>query len=141
MAGFRFGDGAFHALAALGEHQLRAVGLEDIAALDAHGLGHGEDDAVALGGGDGRKADAGIAGGGLNDDGAGLQQALCLRILDHRLGDAVLDTAGGVQVFKLHQKPSLQAQLLLEIRDLHQRCVADETQCAFVNVCHDDSSN
>ena len=60
-------DRAGHTLCALGQNQLRAVGLEHIAALDGHGLGHGEDDAVAAGRRDSRQTDAGVAGGRLDD--------------------------------------------------------------------------
>ncbi|MGC4001167.1 MAG: hypothetical protein QM767_28385 [Anaeromyxobacter sp.] len=47
----RLGDGALHALGALGQDQFRAEGLEHAPAFQRHGLGHGEDDAVAARGG------------------------------------------------------------------------------------------
>ncbi len=77
------GNGAFHTLCAFGKNQFRAVGFQQIAALHAHGLGHHDDDAVALGSCHGGQTDAGVAGGGLDDDGAFLQQALFLGIIDH----------------------------------------------------------
>ena len=97
----RLGNGALHALGALGEHQLRAVGLHQLTALNAHGLRHDDDDAVASCGGDGGKADAGVAAGRLDNDGAGLERTALLGIGDHGIGDTVLDGAGGIEVFEL----------------------------------------
>ena len=62
-------DGARHALGAGREHELRAEDGEQLPALDGHGLGHGEDELVALGGADEGEADARVAAGGLDDDG------------------------------------------------------------------------
>ncbi len=84
------GDGALHALGALGQHQLRAIGLHQLAALHAHGVRHDDDDTIAACSGHGGKADAGVAGGRLDDDGAGLQQTLFFCVVDHGLGDPVL---------------------------------------------------
>ena len=61
-----------HALGPLGEDQLRTVGLHNLAALHAHGFGHADDDPIPSGGGHRGQADAGVAGGGLNNNGAGL---------------------------------------------------------------------
>ena len=65
-----------HALGPLGEHQLRAIGLHQLAALHAHGFRHDDDHPIAPGGGHGCQADAGVAGGGLDDDAVLMQQAL-----------------------------------------------------------------
>ena len=67
-----FGDGPPHALGPLGEDQLRTVDLHNLAALHAHGFGHDDDDPIPSGGGHRGQADAGVAGGGLNNNGAGL---------------------------------------------------------------------
>ena len=97
-------DGAGHAPGAGGQHDLGTEGLQQIAALHAHGVGHGQDDMVPAGGPDGGQTDAGIAAGGFNDGGAGFQLALLLGGVQHGLGHAVLHTAGGVAVFQLgHQ--------------------------------------
>ena len=98
------GNGTLHALGTLAEHQLGTVSLHQLAALHAHGLGHHDDDAVALGGCHSSQTDAGVAGGRLDDDGAGLELAGSLGVIDHGLGDTVLDGAGGVEVFQLCQK-------------------------------------
>ena len=82
------------------------------------------DDAVALGGGYGGEAYAGIAGGRLDDDAAGLELALGLGVLYHGLGDAVLDAAGGIEVFQLYEDGRLEGEVLFQIDDLHQRRIA-----------------
>jgi len=66
---FGLGDSAFHALGALGEDEAGAEDFEELAALQAHRLGHGEDELEALGGGDEGERDAGVAAGGFDEDG------------------------------------------------------------------------
>ena len=72
------GDGARHALGALGEDQLGAEGAQHAAPLERHGLGHGQDERVAARRGHEGQRDAGVAAGRL-DDGhvarAGLEDA------------------------------------------------------------------
>ena len=65
----RLGDGAVHALFAGREDDLGPEGLEQPAPLQAHGLGHGDDQLVAAGGTGEGQADAGVAAGRLDDDG------------------------------------------------------------------------
>ena len=131
------GDGTLHALGALGQDQLCAVGLHQLAALDAHRLRHHDDDAVAAGGGDGSQADAGVAGGRLDDDGVGLQQALGLGVVQHGLGDPVLHGAGGIQVFQLGQDLGLQAVVLFNMGQLQQGGVADQLVSGSIDLAHD----
>ena len=45
---------------------------------------------------------------------------LGLGVVDHGLGDTVLDAAGGVKVLQLGQHPGLQAELLLDMGQLQQ---------------------
>ena len=104
-----FGDGALHALRAFRQHDLRAVGFQDIAAFHAHGLRHGEDDTVSFGRRDSSQTDAGVTGGGFDDDRARFQLSFRFRVFDHRLGNAVLHAACRVKIFQLHQDRSFQA--------------------------------
>ena len=60
-------DGAVHALLARRQHDLGAERLEQPAAFQAHGLGHGHDQLVAAGGAGEGQADAGVAAGRLDD--------------------------------------------------------------------------
>ena len=130
------GNGALHALGALAEDQFRTVGLHQLAALHAHGVRHDDDDAVATGGGHRGQADAGVAGGGLNDDGAGLQRAAGLCVVDHGLGDPVLHGAGGVEVFQLYQDLGLQFLSLFNMGQLQQRGLADQLVSGCIDLAH-----
>ena len=131
-------DRTLHALRAVREHELRAIGLHDLAALHAHGLRHNDDDAVASGRGDGRQADAGVAGGRLDDDRAGLEDALGLCVIDHGLGDTVLDRTGRVEVLQLSQDLGLQALGSLDMSEFQQRGMADQLVSGSVDFAHGD---
>ena len=63
---------------------------------------------IAPGHGHGRQADAGIAGGGLDDGAAGLQRAGGLRLIQHLQGDAVLGASRGVEALQLYQDGGVQ---------------------------------
>ena len=130
------GNGTFHALGTLAQNQLRTVGFHQLAALHAHGLRHHDDDAVALGGSHSSQADAGVAGSRLNDHGAGLELAGGLGIVDHLLGNAVLDGTGRVEVFQLCQHSGFQVSFLFNVGQLQQRSVADQLVCGRVNLAH-----
>ena len=104
----RLGDGPLHTLGPLGQHQLGPVGRQQPPAFHAHGVGHGEDDPVAPGGGQGRQADAGVAAGRLDDDRLGRQLARSLGRVQHGKGDAVLDAARGVKALNFSKQSRLQ---------------------------------
>ena len=129
-------DGPCHALRPFGQHQLRAIGLHELAALHAHSVRHDDDDAVSSGGGHGGQADARIAGGGLDDDGAGPQEAFLLGIVYHGFGHPVLHGARRVQVFQLGQDPGLQPLLLLDVRQLQQGSPADQLVGGCIDFSH-----
>ena len=130
------GNGTLHALGTLGEHQLCAVGLHNLAALHTHGLGHHNDDAVAAGGCHGGKANAGIAGGWLNNHSTGLQQPLLLGIINHGLGNAILYAAGRVEIFQLSQNLCFQVFGLLNVNQLQQRGLANQLVGRCINFTH-----
>ena len=136
--GFR--DGALHPLGALGEDQLGSVGLHELAALDAHGFGHDNDDAVASCSRHGCKPDAGVAGSRLDDDGALFQKAFRFRIVDHGLGNAVLDGAGGVKIFQFCEDSGFQALGLFNVRQFKQRGFPDQLIGRSIDSRHDESS-
>ena len=74
-----------HAHAAFGgrrEHDLGAEEAHQPAALDAEGLGHRDDERIALLRADHGEADAGVAAGRFDDGLAGLQLAGALGVLD-----------------------------------------------------------
>ena len=131
------GNGALHALGALGEHQLRAIGLHQLAALHAHRLRHDDDNTIAPGGGHAGQADAGVAGGGLDNDGIGLQNPLGLGIVDHGLGDTILDGTGGVEILQLAEDLCLQLLVLFNVGKFKQRGVADQLVSGSEDLAHD----
>ena len=129
----RLRDGALHALRAVGQDELRPVGLHEQAALDAHGLGHRDDDLVPARGGHGSEADAGIAGGGFDDRGARADLAARLGIVEHGFGDAVFDRTGRIEILELAEHAGLQALLRFDALELEERRIAYE----LVNGCVD----
>ena len=103
------GDSALHALGAFSQNQLGTVSLHQLAALHAHGFGHDNDDLIAAGSCHAGQADAGVAGGRLNDGGILVQLAGSFGIVQHCLCNAVLDGTGGIEVFQLSQQLGFQA--------------------------------
>ena len=87
------------------DHDLGAVRAQHRDLLLAHLVGHDEDAAVALACRRDGEADAGVAGGRLDDRPARLQLPLALGLLDHREADPVLDRAAGVEVLELGEDP------------------------------------
>mmetsp|Transcript_18247 Transcript_18247/g.43860 ORF Transcript_18247/g.43860 Transcript_18247/m.43860 type:complete len:263 (-) Transcript_18247:592-1380(-) len=94
------GDGAFHALLARRQVEAGTIGQHQPAALDAHAVGHHQDQLVALDGRHHGQAHAGIARGRLDDGAARLEQAAGLGVLDHGQRDAILDRAAGVAALR-----------------------------------------
>ena len=95
------GDGAVHALVAGRQHDLGAEGLEQPAAFQAHGLGHGDDELVAAGGAGEGQADAGVAAGRLDDGRVLVDLAVALGGVDHGHADAVLDRPERIEALQL----------------------------------------
>jgi hypothetical protein len=85
------------------DHDLSAVRAEERDLLLAHLVRHHEDAAIALDRRADREADAGVAGGRLDDRAAGPELALAFGRLDHRQPDPVLHRAAGVQVLELRE--------------------------------------
>src|SRR5712692_1867250 len=94
-------DGARHALDRGRDVELRAEAREEALALDAHVVGHRQDEPVALHRGRHREPDAGVAARRLDDRRAGLEQAARLRVLEHRQRDPVLHAAARVDRLEL----------------------------------------
>ena len=116
-------DRAVRALGALGVDDLGAEHAQQLGALLGDVVGHHDLQRVALAAADHRQRDAGVAGGRLEDRLAGLDRALGLGGLDHRLRDPVLDRAGRVAALELGEDPH--AGLRRQPRQLDQRRVAD----------------
>ena len=134
------GNGTLHALCTIGEDKLRAVGLHQLAALNAHGLGHDDDNAVAARGGNRGKADAGIAGGGLDDNRVALELAARLGVIKNGLGNAILDRACWVEIFKLCKQFCFELFRLFNVRKLQKRRAADQLVSRSIDLAHHNSS-
>ena len=132
----RLFDGSSHPLGPLAQDQLRTVGVHKKAALLAHGVRHDDDDTVAPRGGDRSQADARVAGGGFDNDAAGLQQAFAFCVVDHGLGDPVLGASGGVEIFQLGQDAGFQVFVLLQMDQLQKRGPANQLVGGGVNAAH-----
>jgi hypothetical protein len=130
----RAGDRAGHALFCRGQFQLGAEDQQHLAALQRHALRHDQGQAVALGGSDEGERNAGIATGRLDDLAAGLQHALGFQIFDHRHADAVLDGGQRVEELELGDNLALGLERLGQVRQTHQRCVADRVDDAVVDL-------
>ena len=119
----RHRDGAVGALVAGAVDDLGAVHLQQLRALGRDVVRHHDLELVALARADHRQRDAGVARRRLEDRLARLDQAAGLGVLDHRLGDAVLDRAG--RVHRLELGPDAHARLGREAPQLDERRVAD----------------
>ncbi len=78
-----------------------AEGAHQDLLLATEALRHDEDAAISAHRRDEGQADAGVAGGRLDDGASGLEAALPLGSRDHRPADAILDAAAGIHVFQL----------------------------------------
>jgi hypothetical protein len=109
--------------AAQAQHVLLFLGLR---------LRHHDDGAVAARIADEREADAGVAGGALDDDAARLEQPPLLGVLDDLERGAVLDGAAGVQ--KLGFAENRTAGLLRGPTQFDERGVADRANKAVTDL-------
>ena len=136
LLGFR--DGALHALGSVSEHELCAICLHKLAALDGHGLGHGDDHLVAASRRHRGDTDAGVAARGLDDGvvAAAHELAGLLGLVNHVFGDAVFNGPRGVEVFQLDEHAGLEVLVGLKVDELQERGVADKLIDRRVNLAH-----
>jgi len=113
-------DGALDALVVRGQHQVGPERLDEFLALLAHPLGHDDANLVAFEAADEGHADARVPGGGLEEDGVGVEFSVAFGAFDHRQGHAVLDAAARIQELGLQED-----EFVLQPDD---RRVADEVQ-------------
>ena len=92
-------DRALHPVGPRRQFNLRPEGLQEVAPLDAHRVGHREDYPVALRRADPGEADAGVSARRLDDGRAGDQDTPFFRILYHRQRYPVLDRTAGIEEF------------------------------------------
>jgi hypothetical protein len=97
------GHGTTHALGALGEDQPGAIGEEQLAPFDAHGLGHGEGQGNALGRSHEGQGDTGVATGRFDQFLARPEQPALLGVPHQGRADAALHRIGRVAPLDLGQ--------------------------------------
>ena len=132
----RLAYGAGHAFASRREHQPCAEGLQQLAAFEAHGLRHGEDERVAFDGGDPGQPDARVAAGGFDDKASGAEPSVALRRLDQAECGPVLHASAGIEAFQFHEDAGGQPFLLLYVGDFQQGRVADQFGQRAINLFH-----
>ena len=130
------GNGTLHALGTLAEAQPCAVCLDELPTLYAHGVRHDDDQIVAPGGSHGGQADAGIAGGRLDEGGTGLQGPGLLGLVNNGPGDPVLYGAGGIEVLQLGQDPGFQLLFLLDMGQLQQGGLSNQLVSRGIDFRH-----
>ena len=138
-AGRLAGDPLGHVLVVLGvalghvgagQHHLGAHRLEVEDLLPAHLVRHHQDQPVALLLRDQGQAQAGVAGGALDQDVARADAPVLLGALDHRQADAVLDRAAGVGALELQEQL---ARSRVEASRANHRGVSDQFEDTLVN--------
>jgi hypothetical protein len=114
-------------------HEPGAENLQDLAPLQGHGLGHGQDQIDALRRRDERQRDARVAARRLDQDGLLRDLARLQTLIDHRESDAVLDARERVEELKLEEDVRHGAMRCSGPVQSHKRCVAN----GFRNVVKD----
>ena len=120
---------------ALGQHQLGAVGDQELAALEAHRLGHGQGERNSARGGDKGQRDAGIAAGRLDDLLAGPEQAALFGVPDHRRADPALHRISGIATLDLgeNRRPCAVGHPV----EANERRPPDRMRIVLEPICHD----
>jgi len=124
-----------HTLGTGGENDLSAVGTNQNATLNRHGLGHGQDDLVATSRTNECQGDTGVTRGTFNDGATGLEFARLLGGIDDGLTQAVLDGVAGVVELELCVNRG--ASAFGQAVDAHQRGVTGELSDVVVEAGHD----
>ena len=127
---FRLENRARHATRAGREHDLRAEGEQQHATLQAHGVGHDQNQLVALHRGDERQSDSGVAAGRFDQHRfAGMNFAGALRFVNHAHADAVFHA--GQRILALQLRHDFRDAALGDFVQPHQRRVADQLRNVF----------
>ena len=114
------------------DHDLGAVGAQQVDLLLRHLVRHHGDHAVALQAGGDREPRAGVAGRRLDDRAAGTQPAVPLGGLHQPHRDAVLDRAPGVEQLELGDE--LRSHAGADPAQPHQRRLADRVKDRVLDV-------
>ena len=128
-------DGSTHTVLSAGESYLSTIGFHEVAALDAHRFGHGEDEVIATDGRDECQSYARVSAGGFNDGRTWFEDAFLLCIFYHRQCDAVFYTSARVEEFNLCDDGSLEPFEGGEFLEFQKGSVTDKLGKLFC-YCH-----
>ena len=120
---------AVAALLARGQDDLGSEDLQHLASFDRHAGGHEDLDRIALQLGNRGQRDAGVAARRFEDGLAGSQLAGLFRLLDHRLGDAILHRAE--RVLPLELGDDAHVGIRRQPADVDHRSIADHVEHTF----------
>ncbi len=127
-------DGSLHPLGSGREDELRSQHRQQRATLDAHRLGHRQDELVSLRSGDEGERDAGVSARRLDDGRVGVDHAPLLGVLDHRHADAVLHAAERIKKFALHRDG--RGQVFRDVIQPDERRATDRFDDVVVDFAH-----
>jgi hypothetical protein len=116
-----------------GQFELGTEQFEHLAAFERHAVRHRQYQPITLGGADKGERDPGIAGGRLDQHGAGLDPAGGLGGSDHRAADAVLDRSERVEELALAQNVCLGPGILCQTVDADERGGTDGLDNAVID--------
>ena len=133
-----FGNRTFHTLSTVSQYQLCAISLQQIAAFNAHGFRHSQNNFVTAGSSYGCQTDTGVAAGGFNNSSPRLKNTLSLCIINHCFGNSIFDAAGGIEIFQLAQNLCFQLVFSFVVFQLQQRSATNQISNASIN-CHNKS--
>src|ERR1019366_4680121 len=127
-----FQNGSLHSAGTRRKDDFCAQSQQQHAPLQAHGLGHGEDELVAFHGGYKGESDSGVAAGGLDQNGfPGLNPSGTLGIGDHADANAVFYAGQGILAFQLRHHVGNRS--LRNPVQTHQRRVANQFRYILCN--------
>ena len=130
------GDGAFHAFGSGRQLQPCAEGLEQTAALQAHRVGHRQDQFVSFDRRDTGQSDARVAAGGFDDRGSGREEAFLFGVFDHRQGDPLFDASQRVEIFQFAEQAAAQRVHTAVGSEFQKGSIADQVGQFFRNFRH-----
>ena len=130
-------DRSGHALAALCQDELCAVGLQELSSLNAHRLRQSDDHFVSSCCRDQTDTDARVSARRLDQSVARLDQAFFFRVYYHLEADSVLHRSGGVEALKLRKYIRIVCSGFRgEGSRLKNGCVTYKFCCAFYYLFH-----
>ena len=109
-----------------GKDDLCAICAKKSDAFAAHGIGHGQNDAITASGADGGKSDACVSGGRFDDSTAGGELSCRFGFPDHGECDTVFGAACGIAAFELGCECGADVVGCADSGEFYERGAADQ---------------